>query len=175
MENYCWHPESIRLISNHYQTNEKLPKSIIQSLLKIRSNQSSLFILRQLEFSLFDLNIHLLSSFKNNDQNIAIKILKKVQKKISVFPKADWERFPNTFSHIFSGGYAAGYYSYLWANTLALDIWSTFEKHGILNPQIGKRFLEEFLSKGGSEDPLVLFFKFKKRNPKINLRICDIL
>lgn len=167
MENYCWHPKSIQLISKHYQTNKKLPKSIIKNLSKIRSHQSSLFILRQLEFSLFDLNIHLLSSFDKEDQNIVNKILEQVQNKISVIPRANWERFPNTFSHIFSGGYASGYYSYLWANTLSLDIWSTFEKYGILNPKIGKRFLKTFLSKGGSEDPLILFFKFKQRSPKI--------
>ncbi|MDQ1237534.1 MAG: M3 family metallopeptidase [Wigglesworthia glossinidia] len=168
MENYCWHPESIKLISKHYLTGEKLPEIIINNLSKMRYYQSSLFILRQLEFSLFDLNIHLLSNFKEYKKDIVIKIFEKVKSEISITPRSKWERFPNTFSHIFSGGYASGYYSYLWANTLALDIWSTFNKNGILNSKIGKKFLNLFLSKGGSEDPLVLFFKFKKRNPQIN-------
>ncbi|MCR3756152.1 MAG: oligopeptidase A [Candidatus Westeberhardia cardiocondylae] len=164
MENYCWEKESITLISGHFNTKEPLPINIIKKLQKIRKYQSGLFILHQLKLCLFDFIIHY-----KPQKNINIsKILKKIHKKTSITPYIKWIQFPNTFSHIFSGEYSVGYYSYLWSNILSADAWSRFEKEGIFNKKTGKSFIKHVLSQGGSQNPLILFTKFIGRKPKID-------
>ncbi|BGI51148.1 MAG: oligopeptidase A [Arsenophonus endosymbiont of Ceratovacuna japonica] len=166
MENWCWEPEALNLISCHYKTGESLPKSILNNMLSSKNYQSAIFILRQLEFSLFDFRLHTEYLPKNNKQ--ILSILKSVKRQISVIPSPKWSRFPNTFSHIFSGGYAAGYYSYLWSEVLASDAFSLFKDKGILNRTIGLSFLKNILSRGGSEEPMVLFERFRGRKPKLD-------
>lgn len=165
MENWCWEPEALAFISGHYQSGESLPQEMLHKLVVVKNYQAALFILRQLEFALFDLIMH----FSYNPARGAqiMSTLAEVKKMVSVLPSPMWGRFPHSFSHIFSGGYAAGYYSYLWAEVLAADAYSRFEEEGIFNPKIGHAFLENILSRGGSEDPMVLFKRFRGREPQL--------
>jgi len=169
MENYCWQPEALKLISCHYETGKKISKKILKNLLKLKNYQVSLFILRQLELSIFDLFLHYEYKPKNRDH--VLKILSKVQKKVKLLPIIDCNFFQNSFNHIFDGGYAAGYYSYLWAEVLAADVWSRFEEDGIFNYETGKEFINKILSRGGSEDPIVLFSRFRGRKPKLDIML----
>ncbi|UAJ65938.1 oligopeptidase A [Candidatus Schneideria nysicola] len=165
MENFCWTEQALSLISGHYKDDSPIPSSLLKQLLYTRTYQSSLFLLRQLELSLFDFRLHCQNNLQDN---YYLKLLESVKKEVSVLPTVEWSRFPNTFSHIFSGGYAAGYYSYLWSNVLSSDAWSLFEEKGIFNPDVGQSFLDNILSCGGSEDPSVLFYRFRGRDPNIN-------
>ncbi|MBX4181061.1 oligopeptidase A [Sodalis sp. CWE] len=165
MENYCWKSESIALISGHYETNEPIPNKLLIQILKLKNYQVALFMLRQLELSLFDFLIH--CQFAPEYDSCILNTLIEVKRQVSVIPSVPWGRFPHAFNHIFSGGYAAGYYSYLWADVLAVDVWSRFEEEGIFNRSVGKLFLETILSRGGSEDPIVLFSRFRGRKPKL--------
>lgn len=165
MENWCWQPKILKIISSHYKTNEPMPKSTILNLLKSKNYQSGLFILQQVKIALFDFQTHIEYSVKNRKNFFTI--LKNIHKKYPIIKNPKWNRFPNTFSHIFSGNYAAGYYSYLWAEVLASDAFSRFLKEGILNRNTGKSFLKNILSLGGTEDPRILFKKFLNRKPNI--------
>ncbi|WP_395480113.1 oligopeptidase A [Candidatus Curculioniphilus buchneri] len=165
MENYCWQSDALTFISGHYQTKEPLPKQILSNLLKSRNFQAALFILRQIELSLFDLYIYY--QYRPTQGPRVLETLIKVKKQVSVLSNMEWERLPHTFSHIFSGGYEAGYYSYLWADLLAEDAWSRFEEEGIFNRATGESFLNNILSRGGSEDPMELFIRFRGRKPHI--------
>ncbi|WP_244267109.1 M3 family metallopeptidase, partial [Sodalis-like endosymbiont of Proechinophthirus fluctus] len=128
-------------------------------ILEAKNYQAALFILRQLEFGLFDFRMH--HQYQPEQGARVLEILTEVKKQVAVVPTVAWGRFPHTFSHIFSGGYAAGYYSYLWADVLAADAWSRFEEEGIFNRDTGESFLDTILSRGGSEDPMVLFTRFR--------------
>ncbi|CUX96426.1 oligopeptidase A [Candidatus Doolittlea endobia] len=174
MEYYCWQPEALALISGHYETGEPLPNELLNKLLEAKNYQAALFILRQLECSLFDFRMHY--QYQPTQDAHVLDTLDSVQKQVSVIPTVPWGRFPNAFSHIFAGGYAAGYYSYLWADVLAADAWSRFEEEGIFNRDTGKSFLDTILSRGGSEEPMVLFTRFRGREPKLDamLRHCGI-
>lgn len=167
MEKWCWEEEVLRLISCHYKTQKPLPKKIINKIILSKNYQSALFILRQLELSLFDLHLHY--EYHPNINNDVLLILKKIKKEFSIFPMYSWNRFANSFSHIFSGGYAANYYSYMWSETMAIDIYSRFQKEGIFNCETGKSFLNNILSLGGSEHPMILFSKFQGREPEMNI------
>ncbi|WWO97207.1 MAG: oligopeptidase A [Candidatus Dasytiphilus stammeri] len=170
MENWCWENESLLLICRHYKTGKTISQKILDKLLSIKNYQIALFILRQLELSLFDLYLHTEFSPKGNAKKQILKIREKIQQ-ISVIPIPEWNRFSHSFSHIFANGYAAGYYSYLWANVLAADAYSMFLEQGILNYELGKSFLENILSQGGSEDPLILFKRFRGREPLIDVML----
>ncbi|MEG0609087.1 MAG: M3 family metallopeptidase, partial [Morganella sp. (in: enterobacteria)] len=166
MENWCWEPDALAFISGHYETGEPLPQSLLDSMLAAKNYQSAMFILRQLEFGLFDFTLH-----AEYDPAIGAQImpvLSAVKAKVSVVPSAPWSRFPHAFSHIFAGGYAAGYYSYLWADVLAADAFSRFSEEGIFNPVTGQSFLDNILSRGGSEEPMVLFERFRGRKPELD-------
>lgn len=169
MENYCWQPEALKLISCHYKTGEPISKKILKKLLKLKNYQVSLFILRQLELSIFDLCLHYKYKPKNRDN--VLKNLSKVQKKVKLLPIIECNCFPHSFSHIFDGCYAAGYYSYIWAEVLAADVWSRFEEDGIFNYETGKEFINKILSIGGSEDPMVLFSRFRGRKPNLDIML----
>ncbi|AFP85229.1 oligopeptidase A [secondary endosymbiont of Ctenarytaina eucalypti] len=166
MENYCWQSEALALISGHYETGKPLSTEILNKLIAAKHYQAALLILKQLEFGLFDFRIHY--EYKPEHGARILEILTEVKKQVSVLPALVWGRFPHTFSHIFSGGYAAGYYSYLWAEVLSADIWSRFEEEGIFNQETGQLFLDTILSRGGSEDPMVLFTRFRGREPQLD-------
>ncbi|MBU0744437.1 MAG: M3 family metallopeptidase [Gammaproteobacteria bacterium] len=166
MENWGWQKEGIQLMSKHYKTKKPLPLILLKRLLENRNYHASLHMLRQLEFSLIDFCIHLLPGSPKIGK--IKEIIHQVQKLTRVTPIYKKAQTLHTFSHIFAGGYAAGYYSYKWAEVLSADAFSKFEKDGIFNRKTGKEFLKYILETGGSEDPMVLFEKFRKRPPKID-------
>ncbi|WP_446470217.1 oligopeptidase A [Xenorhabdus stockiae] len=166
MENWCWEPEALAFISGHYETNEPLPQEMLDNMLAAKNYQSAMFILRQLEFGLFDFRLH--AEYDPAKGAQILPTLYSVKEQVSVVPSPEWNRFPNSFSHIFNGGYAAGYYSYLWADVLAADSYSRFSEEGIFNRTTGQSFLDNILSRGGSEDPMTLFIRFRGREPKLD-------
>jgi len=166
MENWCWEPEALAFISGHYETGEPLPQALLEKMLAAKNYNAAMFILRQLEFGLFDFRLH--AEYQPEKGARVLEILHDVKQKVAVMPSPAWGRFPHAFSHIFAGGYAAGYYSYLWADVLAADAWSRFEKEGIFNRETGQSFLDNVLSRGGSEAPMELFKRFRGREPQID-------
>ena len=166
LENWCWEEEALAFISGHYETGEPLPKEMLDKMLAAKHFQSAMFILRQLEFGLFDFTLH-----TEYDPEVGAKVLETladVKSKVAVLPSLEWNRFSHSFSHIFAGGYSAGYYSYLWAEVLSADAYSAFEEEGIFNKDTGKRFLNNILEMGGSEEPMELFKRFRGREPQID-------
>ncbi len=166
MENWCWEPEALTFISGHYQTGEPLPLEVLEKMLAAKNYQAALFVLRQLEYGLFDFRLH--AEFDPSKGARILEILAEVKKDVSVVPSPTWGRFPHAFSHIFAGGYAAGYYSYLWADVLAADAYSRFKEEGIFNRATGQSFLDSILTRGGSEEPMELFRRFRGREPMLD-------
>ncbi len=166
MENWCWEPEALAFISGHYETGEPLPQAMLDKMLAAKNYQAALFILRQLEFGLFDFRLH--AEYDPAKGAQILPTLADVKAKVAVVPSPSWNRFPHAFSHIFAGGYAAGYYSYLWADVLAADAYSRFEEEGIFNRTTGQSFLDNILSRGGSEAPMDLFKRFRGREPQLD-------
>lgn len=164
MENWCWEPEGLALISGHYETGEPLPQDLLQKMLAAKNFQSGLMMVRQLEFSLFDFELHA----THGDGRSVLQVLETVRDEVSVMRPPAYNRFPNSFAHIFAGGYAAGYYSYKWAEVLSADAFSRFEEDGVLNPDTGRAFREAILARGGSQEPMVLFVDFRGRAPSID-------
>lgn len=165
LENWCWQPEALAFISGHYQTGEPLPKEMLTKMLDAKNYQAALFILRQLEFGLFDFRLHF--EYSPEEGALILETLKQVRELVAVTPTVEWGRFPHAFSHVFAGGYAAGYYSYLWAEVLSADAFSRFEEEGIFNVKTGNEFLDHILSQGGSDEPMTLFKNFRGREPKL--------
>lgn len=166
MENWCWEPDALAFISGHFETGEPLPKELLDKMLAAKNYQAALFILRQLEFGLFDFRLH--TEFNPEKGAQILETLREVKSRVAVVPGPEWGRFPHAFSHIFAGGYAAGYYSYLWADVLAADAYSRFEEEGIFNRETGQSFLDNILTRGGSEEPMELFKRFRGREPKLD-------
>lgn len=166
MENWCWEKEALDFISGHYQSNEPLPAEKLTQLLAAKNYQAAMFVLRQLEFGIFDFRLHYQYDPKCGAQ--VLQTLKTVKDQVSLFKAVDWVRTPHSFSHIFAGGYSAGYYSYLWAEVLSADAFSLFEEQGIFNPQTGQAFLDHILTRGGSEEPMTLFKRFRGREPQLD-------
>jgi len=166
LENWCWQEEALAFISGHYQTGEPLPKAMLDKMLAAKNFQSAMFILRQLEFGLFDFTLHTTYDPEVGPQ--VLETLAQVKSKVAVLPSLEWNRFSHSFSHIFAGGYSAGYYSYLWAEVLSADAFSRFEQEGIFNPEAGHSFLTHILEMGGSEEPMELFKRFRGREPQID-------
>ncbi|WP_179539540.1 MULTISPECIES: oligopeptidase A [Pseudomonas] len=164
MENWCWEPEGLALISGHYETGEPLPQDLLDKMLAAKNFQSGLMMVRQLEFSLFDFELHAI----HGDGRSVLEVLEGIRDEVSVMRPPAYNRFPNSFAHIFAGGYAAGYYSYKWAEVLSADAFSKFEEEGVLNPQTGRAFREAILARGGSQAPMVLFVDFRGREPSID-------
>lgn len=162
MENWCWQEEGLALISSHYETGEPLPKDLLDKMLAAKNFQAGLMMVRQLEFSLFDFELHTFYGDKTVEQ-----VLNDVRERVAVLKPPAYNRFANSFAHIFAGGYAAGYYSYKWAEVLSADAFSRFEEEGILNPETGRLFRETILAKGGSQEPIELFIEFRGREPSI--------
>ena len=164
MENWCWEKEAIPLMSGHYKTGEPLPDAMLDKMLAAKNFQSAMMMVRQLEFSIFDFRIH-----REYKPGMDVHgVLEDVRKRVAVMSPPDFNRFECSFSHIFAGGYAAGYYSYKWAEVLSADAFSRFEEEGIFNEQAGHDFREHILEKGGSEEPMELFRRFRGREPKVD-------
>ncbi|MBA0214635.1 oligopeptidase A [Pectobacterium brasiliense] len=166
MENWCWEPEALAFISGHHETGEPLPQELLDKMLAAKNYQAALFILRQLEFGLFDFRLH--AEFDPAKGAQILPTLAEIKAQVAVVPSPSWGRFPHAFSHIFAGGYAAGYYSYLWADVLAADAYSRFEEEGIFNRETGQSFLDNILTRGGSEEPMELFKRFRGREPQLD-------
>jgi len=166
MENFCWEWDVVRGMTRHVDSGEKLPRALFDKMLAAKNFQSGLATLRQIEFSLFDMLMH--SSFEAGGGKTILQLLDEVRAEVAVLLPPDFNRFPHSFSHIFSGGYAAGYYSYKWAEVLSADAYSLFEEHGVLNPDIGARFRAEILAMGGSRGAMQSFTAFRGREPSID-------
>ncbi|MDH2925433.1 oligopeptidase A [Nicoletella semolina] len=164
LENWCWEEEALQFISGHFETGEPLPKEKLTQLLKAKNFQAAMFVLRQLEFGLFDFKLHL----SEPREGIILELLRKIKQEIAVIELPTFVRTPHSFSHIFAGGYAAGYYSYMWAEVLSADAYSRFEEEGIFSREVGESFLQNILTRGGSEEPMVLFERFRGRKPTLD-------
>ena len=166
MENWCWEKEALALISGHYQTGESLPDELFQKMLDAKNFQAGMLMVRQLEFSLFDFKIH--QQYDPAKGGQIYETLSQIREQVAVFKTPAFNRFAHSFSHIFAGGYAAGYYSYKWAEVLSSDAFSLFEEKGIFDKVTGKSFLHNILEKGGSQDAMQLFIDFRGREPNID-------
>ncbi|GGO77475.1 oligopeptidase A [Marinobacterium nitratireducens] len=165
LENWCWEPEALALISGHYQTGAVLPEALLEKMLAAKNFQSGMFMVRQLEFALFDFVLH--RDYVPGETRVQ-SVLDRVREQVSVVPVPAFNRFQHGFSHIFAGGYAAGYYSYKWAEVLSADAFSRFEEEGIFNPQTGADFRRCILEAGGSREPMELFVAFRGREPSVD-------
>lgn len=166
LENWCWESEALAFISGHYETGEPLPADLLEKMLTARNFQAAMQMLRQLEFALFDFRLHQEFDPANPAQLPAL--LDEVRSQVAVMTPPAFNRFQHSFSHIFAGGYAAGYYSYKWAEVLSADAFSRFEEEGIFNPATGQSFLKNILEKGGTKEPMELFRAFRGREPKVD-------
>ncbi|MCC0181906.1 oligopeptidase A [Aeromonas hydrophila] len=166
LENWCWESEALAFISGHHETGEPLPADLLEKILTARNFQAAMQMLRQLEFALFDFRLHQEFDPASADQIPAL--LDEVRSQVAVMTPPAFNRFQHSFSHIFAGGYAAGYYSYKWAEVLSADAFSRFEEEGIFNPATGQSFLKNILEKGGSKEPMELFRAFRGREPQVD-------
>ncbi|HIU37920.1 MAG TPA: M3 family metallopeptidase [Candidatus Aphodousia faecigallinarum] len=165
MENFAWDWTVLESLTSHVQTGEKLPRTLYDKMLAAKNFQSAMAMVRQLEFGLFDMRLH--TEF-NPQKDTILGLLSDVRKEVAVTHQPDYNRFPNSFSHIFAGGYAAGYYSYKWAEVLSSDAFSLFEETGVLNPETGKKWLNEVLAVGSSRPAMESFITFRGRAPRID-------
>jgi oligopeptidase A len=166
MENWCWEKDALPLMSGHYQTREPLPDELLNKMLAAKNFQSGMLMVRQLEFSLFDFRIH--RDYDPAKGGRIYETLNQVREQVAVVIPPAFNRFAHSFGHIFAGGYAAGYYSYKWAEVLSSDAFSLFEEKGIFDSETGNAFLTNILEKGGSEEAMDLFVKFRGRKPTID-------
>jgi len=171
LENWCYEPEALAFISgrfeadDNHQQGEPLPQALLDKLLAAKNFQSAMMMMRQLEFALFDFRLH--REYSSDNPVTPEQILAEVRNQVTVVPVSDFNRFQHSFSHIFAGGYAAGYYSYKWAEVLSADAFSKFEEDGIFNRETGQSFLSEILSQGGSREASELFENFRGRSPSV--------
>lgn len=163
LENWCWEQDALAFISGHFETGHPLPKEMLERMLAAKNFQSAMAMLRQLEFGLFDFTLY--TEFDPEQGAKVMETVQAIKSRVAVVPSPEWTRFPNSFSHIFAGGYSAGYYSYMWAEVLSSDAYSRFEEEGIFNQETGLSFLENILERGGSEEPMALFTRFRGREP----------
>jgi oligopeptidase A len=166
MENFCWEWDVVRGMSAHVDSGAALPRELFDKMLAAKNFQSGMMFVRQLEFALFDMHLH--HDFDPEGGRTPLELLDEIRQRIAVVMPPAYNRFPNSFSHIFAGGYAAGYYSYKWAEVLSADAYSLFEEQGVLNPNVGERFWTEILAVGGSRPALESFVAFRGREPKID-------
>lgn len=164
LENWCWEEQALAFISGHFETGESLPKALLDKLLEAKNYGSAMQMVRQLEFAIFDFGLH-----EKFAEGFSVQgWLDEVRSKVAVSTPPEFNRFQNSFGHIFAGGYAAGYYSYKWAEVLSADAFSRFEEEGIFNQTTGQSFLENILEMGGSDKPMELFKAFRGREPSID-------
>ena len=162
MENWCWEPEGLALISAHYETGEALPQDLLEKMLAAKNFQSGMMMVRQLEFSLFDFELHA----THGDGRSVLQVLEGIRDEVAVMRPPAYNRFANSFAHIFAGGYAAGYYSV--GRGAVRRCLSRFEEEGVFNPDTGRAFREAILARGGSREPMLLFVDFRGREPSID-------
>ena len=161
MENFCWEWDVLRHMTKHVETGQPLPRPLYDKMVAAKNFQSGLAMLRQIEFAVFDMRLH------SETGRTALQLLDEVRSQVAVLKPPAYNRFPNNFSHIFAGGYAAGYYSYKWAEVLSADAYSFFEEHGVLDPKSGERFRDEVLAVGGSRPAAESFRAFRGRDPSV--------
>jgi oligopeptidase A len=165
MEGFAWEPEIVGTISGHYRTGEPLPAPVLERLRASRVFQGGMHMVRQLEFALFDMRLH--HEYRPETGGRVMEILHEVRAQVSVVPPAGYDRFAHGFAHIFGGGYAAGYYSYKWAEVLSSDAFAAFEEQGVMNETLARRFREEILEVGGTRDIGAAFRAFRGRDADI--------
>lgn len=166
LENWCYVPEGLARMSGHFESGQALPQVELEKLIAARSFQAGMQTLRQVEFALFDFELH--ANYDSDNPVPFMDVLKAVRARVAVVPAPEYGRFPCAFSHIFAGGYAAGYYSYKWAEVLSADAFSRFEEEGLMNSETGQAFRQAILEKGGSRDPMELFIEFRGREPRVD-------
>ena len=166
MENFCWQRETLDMIARHHATGEPLPETLFDRMLAAKNYQSAMGTLRQIEFALFDMQIH--QKYEPSLGGRIPETLAAIREQVAVVKPPTWQRFPQSFGHIFAGGYAAGYYSYLWAHVLSADAFALFEEQGIFDPETGQAFLRHILQAGGSKDAAELFVDFRGRTPTVD-------
>jgi len=166
MENFCWEREVLDLFAKHYKTGETIPEDMFQRMTAAKNFQAGMHMLRQIEFSLFDFILH--SEYQPNGEQSVQGLLDQVRNEVAVLIPPTFNKFQNSFSHIFAGGYAAGYYSYKWAEVLSADAYAAFEEEGIGNAETAARFRKEILSIGGSKDIMDGFIAFRGRKPNVD-------
>ena len=166
MENWCWERAALDLIAGHYQTDKALPEELFNKMLAAKNFQSGMQMVRQLEFAIFDFRLHL--EYDPAKGARVAEILNEVRDTVSVFTPPAFNRFTHSFSHIFAGGYAAGYYSYKWAEVLSSDAFAKFEENGVFDQATGQQFLHSILEQGGAREPMELFVEFRGREPTID-------
>ncbi|MGH8750217.1 MAG: M3 family metallopeptidase [Burkholderiales bacterium] len=166
MDNFCWEWDVLKHLTRHLGTGKTLPRELFDKMLAAKNFQSGLQTMRQIEFSLFDMHLHY--DFDPQGGKTPLQLLDEIRREVAVVFPPQYNRFPNNFSHIFAGGYAAGYYSYKWAEVLSADAYSLFEEHGVVDRDTGQRFRQEILGMGGSRPALESFMAFRGRAPKID-------
>jgi len=166
MENFCWEREVVDMFARHFESGDALPDDLFDRMLAAKNFQSAMQMLRQIEFSLFDIRLH--SDYDPQGDGSVQQFLDEVRAEVAVLIPPAFNRFQNSFSHIFAGGYGAGYYSYKWAEVLSADVYAAFEEEGITNPQTAARFRDELLSVGGSRDIMQAFAAFRGRAPSVD-------
>ena len=164
MENFCWEWEVLKHMTAHVETGEPLPRALFDKMTAAKNFQSGMMTLRQVEFSLLDMRLH---AEPGSDARVQ-QVVDEVRDEVAVMKPPAFNRFQHTFSHIFAGGYSAGYYSYKWAELLSADAWSAFEEEGVLNPETGRRYRREILEAGGARDAIDNFKAFRGREPNID-------
>jgi oligopeptidase A len=164
MENFCWEWEVVRGMTAHVETGEPLPRALFDRMLAARNFHSGLQMLRQIEFGLFDMQLHA----QPGGESDVLGLARQVHAEVAVVPRAEFNRWPHSFSHVFAGGYAAGYYSYKWAEVLSADAFGAFEEAGVLDTATGRRYRREILEAGGSRPAMESFRAFRGREPTID-------
>ncbi|MBY0237372.1 MAG: oligopeptidase A, partial [Burkholderiaceae bacterium] len=164
MENFCWEWEVLQQLTSHVDSGEALPRALFDKMLAAKNFQSGLQTLRQIEFALFDMRLHA----EPGTEKAVQAVLDEVRQEVSVIPAPAFNRSQHSFSHIFAGGYSAGYYSYKWAELLSADAWSAFEVEGVFNAATGARYLQNILEVGGSREAMDSFKAFRGREPQID-------
>jgi oligopeptidase A len=165
MENFAWEPEVIQMISGHFETGESLPTELLEKLRASRVFHAALQMVRQVELALFDIRLH--AEFNPDAGSGVSKLIEEIRSQVAVIKQPEFNRFANAFSHIFGGGYAAGYYSYKWAEVLAADAWSAFEQEGIFSAELAERFRRTILEIGGTVDIGDAFRDFRGRPAEV--------
>jgi oligopeptidase A len=164
MENFCWEWEVLRRLTSHVDTGEPMPRELFDRMLAARNFQSGMQTLRQVEFALYDMRAHSEPGIERSLQ----RLMDEVRREVAVVVPPPFNRFEHSFSHIFAGGYSAGYYSYKWAEVLSADAWSAFEETGVLDRDTGRRYRREILEPGGSRPAIENFKAFRGREPRID-------
>jgi len=166
MENFIWEWEVVAPMTRHFETGERIPRTLFDRMVAAKNLQSGIQFVRQLEYAIFDMRLHSPGFDPARDEVRAL--LAQVRREVAVYPIPDYDHFPNQFPHVFAGGYSAGYYSYKWAEVLSADAYGAFEEAGVLDSRTGGRFRDEVLGRGGSRPALESFVAFRGRPPQID-------